>query len=107
MQGFLVWQRTETMRVGLGRQLKFPEETAVTSLRPDIVLWSKQNKTGGLDRTDGTLGGEDRGGTRAQVGEVSASHCREPAEGVESTSGGRLQGVPRTVTLESAGDAWG
>ncbi len=29
------------MRVDLGRQLKFPEEIVVTSLRPDIVLWSQ------------------------------------------------------------------
>ncbi|KAJ7998421.1 hypothetical protein DPEC_G00204760 [Dallia pectoralis] len=29
------------MRVDLGRQLKFPEKIAVTSLRLDIVLWSQ------------------------------------------------------------------
>lgn len=32
------------MRVDLGRQLKFPEEIAVTSLRPDIMLWSQTSK---------------------------------------------------------------
>ncbi len=32
------------MRVDLGRQLKFPEEIAVTSLRPDIVLWSQATR---------------------------------------------------------------
>ena len=32
------------MRVDLGRQLKFPEEIAITSLRPDIVLWSQSTK---------------------------------------------------------------
>ena len=29
------------MRVDLGSQLKFPEEVAHTTLRPDIVIWSK------------------------------------------------------------------
>ncbi|KAJ8011010.1 hypothetical protein DPEC_G00053760 [Dallia pectoralis] len=32
------------MRVDLGRQLKFPEKIAVTSLRPDIVLWSQTTR---------------------------------------------------------------
>lgn len=32
------------MRVDLGRQLKFPEEIAVTSLRLDIVLWSQATR---------------------------------------------------------------
>lgn len=36
-------------------------------------------------------------------------HRREPAEGVERlepASGGGLQGVTRTISLESTGDAW-
>lgn len=32
------------MRADLKKQLKFPEEIAHTSLRPDIVLWSKDTK---------------------------------------------------------------
>ncbi|KAJ7986701.1 hypothetical protein DPEC_G00342620 [Dallia pectoralis] len=32
------------MRVDLGRQLKFPEKIAVTSLRPNIVLWSQTTR---------------------------------------------------------------
>lgn len=32
------------MRVDLGRQLKFPEEIAITSSQPDIVLWSQAKK---------------------------------------------------------------
>ncbi len=51
------------MRVDLGRQLKFPEEIVVTSLRPDIVLWSQATMQVGFNRADGTLGGKDRGGT--------------------------------------------
>lgn len=36
------------MRVDLGRRVKFPEEFAITSLRPDIVLWSQTTKQVGL-----------------------------------------------------------
>ena len=32
------------MRTDLKKQLKFPEEIAHTSLRPDIVLWSRGTK---------------------------------------------------------------
>ena len=32
------------MRVDLGKKLTFPEEVAHTTLRPDIVLWSKSAK---------------------------------------------------------------
>lgn len=42
--GILGMAKGWEMRVDLGRQLKFPEEIAVTSLRPDIVLWSQSTK---------------------------------------------------------------
>lgn len=32
------------MRVNLKKQLRFPEEITLTSLRPDIVLWSRDTK---------------------------------------------------------------
>lgn len=34
-----------TMRVDLGRQLKFPRDILETSLRPDLILWSIPQKT--------------------------------------------------------------
>lgn len=42
--GILGTAKDWEMRVDLGRQLKFPEEIAITSLRPDIVLWSQTTK---------------------------------------------------------------
>lgn len=33
------------LRADLGRQLKFPQQTVITSLRPDIVIWSTSTKT--------------------------------------------------------------
>ena len=33
------------LRADLDRQLKFPQEIAITSLRPDIVIWSIAMKT--------------------------------------------------------------
>lgn len=36
--GILVTAKDWEMRVDLVRQLKFPEEIAITSLRPDIIL---------------------------------------------------------------------
>lgn len=42
--GILGTAKDWEMRVDLGRQLKFPEEIAVISLRLDIVLWSQSTK---------------------------------------------------------------
>lgn len=42
--GILGTAKDWEMRLDLGRQLKFPEEIAVTSLQPDIVLWSQASK---------------------------------------------------------------
>ncbi len=50
------------MRVDLRRQLKFPEEIAVTSLRPDIVLWSQATRQVALIELT-VPGGKDQGGT--------------------------------------------
>ncbi|KAL0161471.1 hypothetical protein M9458_045196, partial [Cirrhinus mrigala] len=33
------------LRVDISHQLKFPQQTAITSLRPDIVIWSTTTKT--------------------------------------------------------------
>ncbi|XP_061778568.1 uncharacterized protein LOC133569990 [Nerophis ophidion] len=43
-KGILATASDWEMRVDLKKQLKFPEEIAHTTLRPDIVLWSKGTK---------------------------------------------------------------
>ena len=43
-KGVLATASDWEMRADLKKQLKFPEEIAHTSLRPDIVLWSKGTK---------------------------------------------------------------
>ena len=43
-KGVLATANDWEMRADLKKQLKFPEEIAHTSLRPDIVLWSKGTK---------------------------------------------------------------
>lgn len=43
-RGILATAGDWEMRADLRRQLKFPEEMMSTSLRPDIVLWSKATK---------------------------------------------------------------
>lgn len=40
-KGILTTTHYWEMQVDLKRQLKLPEEISTTSLRPDIVLWSK------------------------------------------------------------------
>ena len=41
IKGVLITASDWEMRTDLKKQLKFPEKMAHTSLRPDIVLWSK------------------------------------------------------------------
>ena len=43
-QGILATASDWKMTADIGRQMKFPEEVAVTASRPDIVLWSTQTK---------------------------------------------------------------
>lgn len=43
-RGVLASANDWEMRADLKKQLKFPEEIALTSLRPDIVLWSRGTK---------------------------------------------------------------
>ena len=43
-EGLLYQAQNWEMIVDLGKKLKFPEEIAHTTLRPDIVIWSKTPK---------------------------------------------------------------
>lgn len=73
------------MRVDLERQLKFPEEIAITSSQPDFVLWSKAIKQVALIEL--TVPWEERikEAHERKLGKYQPLiHCREPAERVES-----------------------
>lgn len=83
--------------------------THITSHRPDIMLWSQTtNQVALLELT--VPWEETIKEAHEQAGEIPVPYLQESTEGMESlefSSGGRLQGLPWIVTLESIGDAWG
>ena len=66
------------MEADLDRQLKFPQEIAITSSRPDIVLVEAGRDAG----TNCPMGGKDRGGISEKDGQVPTT-----SGGTEQTDG--------------------
>lgn len=60
------------MSVGVERHLKFPACITQSVLRPNISLFSKTKPSG----ANCALGGEDRGGTGEEEGEMVEDCCR-------------------------------